>query len=134
MERGIVTIDLVPEPLPDSAYRLDSFPRMAVSETTGSVFMTWADFRTGDADVLLARSIDRGGSWSAPAVVNDVTTNHQIFPAITTFRGRVDISFYDSRNDPEGKLLDIYYAQSNDDGLTFLPRSEERRVGKECRS
>jgi len=121
MERGIATIVPVPEPLPGSAYRLDSFPRMAVSETTGSVFMTWADFRTGDADVLLARSIDRGGSWSAPAVVNDVTTNHQIFPAITTFRGRVDISFYDSRNDPEGKLLDIYYAQSNDDGLTFLP-------------
>jgi len=121
MERGIATIVPVPEPLPGSAYRLDSFPRMAVSETTGSVFMTWADFRTGDADVLLARSIDRGASWSAPAVVNDVTTNHQIFPAITTFRGRVDISFYDSRNDPEGKLLDIYYAQSNDDGLTFLP-------------
>jgi len=83
--------------------------------------MTWADYRTGDADVLLARSTDRGVSWSVPALVNDVTTNHQIFPAITTFRGRVDVSFYDSRNDPEGKLLDIYYAQSNDDGLTFMP-------------
>src|SRR5439155_3124425 len=98
---------------------------MAVSETTGSVFMTWADFRTGDADVLLARSIDRGGSWSAPAVVNDVTTNHQIFPAIATFRGRVDISFYDILKDTEGKLLDIYYAQTNYDGLNFLPTVSE---------
>src|SRR2546425_182258 len=83
--------------------------------------VTWADYRTGDADVLLGRSTDRGVSWSPPSRVNDVTTNHQIFPAITTFRGRVDVSFYDSRNDPEGKLLDIYYAQSNDDGLTFPP-------------
>src|SRR5207237_5090522 len=109
MERGIATIVPVPEPLPGSAYRLDSFPRMAVSETTGSVFMTWADFRTGDADVLLARSIDRGGSWSAPAVVNDVTTNHQIFPATTTFRGRVDIPVYDSRSDAEAHALAIHY-------------------------
>lgn len=121
MERGIASIVPVPEPLPGSEYRLDSFPRMAVSQATGSVFITWADYRTGDADVLLARSTDRGASWSVPAVVNDVTTNHQIFPAITTFGGRVDVSFYDSRNNPGGKLLDIYYAQSNDDGLTFLP-------------
>jgi hypothetical protein len=121
MERGMTSIVPVPEPLPGSAYRLDSFPRMAVSQTTGSIFITWADYRTGNADVLLARSTDRGVGWSVPARVNDVTTNHQIFPAITTFDGRVDVSFYDSRNDPGGKLLDIYYAQSNDDGRTFLP-------------
>src|SRR5213593_4841815 len=121
VEQGIASIVPVPEPLPGSAYRLDSFPRMAVSQTTGSIFMTWADYRSGDADVLLARSTDHGLSWSPPSRVNDVTTNHQIFPAMTTFRGRVDVSFYDSRNDPGGKLLDIYYAQSNDDGLTFLP-------------
>src|SRR5207247_379401 len=120
-QQGIASSAPGPEPLPGSAYRLDRFPRMAVSQTTGSIFMTWADYRTGDADVLLARSTDRGVSWSVPALVNDVTTNHQIFPAITTFGGRVDISFYDSRNDPGGKLLDIYYAQSNDDGVTFLP-------------
>src|SRR5207247_7756835 len=75
----------------------------------------------GSADVVLARSTDRGASWSAPARVNDVATNHQIFPAITTFEGRVDIAFYDSRNDPDGKLLDVYYAESDDDGVSFLP-------------
>ena len=91
-----------------------------MSQTTGTVLVTWADFGTGDADVLLARSTDLGGTFSAPKRVNDVVTNHQIFPAITTFGGRVDISFYDSRNDPDAKLLDVYYAQSNDDGVTFL--------------
>ncbi|HYS73125.1 MAG TPA: sialidase family protein [Thermoplasmata archaeon] len=121
MERGISSIVPVPEPLPGSAYRLDSFPRMAVSQTTGSVFVTWADYRTGDADVVLTRSADGGASWSDPARVNDAATNHQIFPAITTFEGRVDIAFYDSRNDPDGKLLDVYYAESDDDGVSFLP-------------
>lgn len=118
-ERGIASIVPVPEPLPGSGYRLDSFPRVAVSQTTGTVFVVWADFRTGDADILLARSTNRGGAFSAPGQVNDVATNNQIFPAITTFDGRVDIAFYDSRNDPAGKLLDVYYAQSNDDGRTF---------------
>ena len=120
-ERGIASVVPVPEPLPGSAYRLDSFPRIAASQRTGTVFVTWADFGTGDADVVLIRSTDRGESFSAPARVNDVATNHQIFPAITTFNGRVDLAFYDSRNDPAGKLLDVYYAQSNDDGRTFLP-------------
>jgi hypothetical protein len=118
-ERGIASVVAVLEPLPGSAYRLDSFPRMAVSSTTGTVFVTWADFRTGDADVLLTRSTDRGTTWSGPSRVNDVSANHQIFPAITTFGDRVDIAFYDSRNDPTGKLLDVYYAGSTDDGLTF---------------
>jgi len=120
-ERGIAPVTPVPEPLPGSAYRLDSFPRMAVSQTTGTVLVTWADASSGDADVLLARSTDRGISFGSPLRVNDVAANNQIFPAITTFDGRVDIAFYDSRNDPAGVLLDIYYAQSNDDGRTFLP-------------
>ncbi len=33
----------------------------------------------------------------------------------------MDISFYDSRNDPDGKLLDVYYAESDDDGVSFRP-------------
>ncbi len=120
-ERGIADIVPVPEPLPGSRYRLDSFPRMAASQATGTVLVTWADYRAANADVLLVRSTDRGATFSAPGRVNDVGTNHQIFPAITTFGGRVDIAFYDSRNDPAGKLLEVYYAQSDDDGRTFLP-------------
>src|SRR2546426_1025018 len=63
VEQGIASIVPVPEPLPGSAYRLDSFPRMAVSQTTGSIFMTWADYRSGDADVLLARSTGGGAAF-----------------------------------------------------------------------
>src|SRR5438093_3426150 len=55
-ERGIASVVPVPEPLPGNAYRLDSFPRIATSTTTGTVFVTWADYRTGNADVVLARS------------------------------------------------------------------------------
>lgn len=120
-ERQIRTIVPVPEPLPGSRYRLDSFPRMATDLKTGNIYVVWADYRNGDADVLLTRSTDSGESWQTPIRVNDVAANHQIFPAITVFEGRVDVVFYDSRNDPDGRLLDVYYAQSNDGGQTFLP-------------
>ncbi len=119
-ESEAVSIVPVPEPLPGSGYRLDSFPRMAVDQTSGNIYVVWADFRTGDANVLLTRSTNLGDSWSQPIRVNDVSLNNQIFPAITVFNGRVDVAFYDSRNDPDAKLLDVYYAQSNDGGLSFL--------------
>lgn len=120
-ERSIASIVPVPEPLPGSGYRLDSFPRMAADLESGNVYVAWADFRSGDADVLLIRSVDNGASFSAPIRVNDVETNHQIFPAISVFDGRVDVVFYDSRNDPDAKLLDVYYARSDDGGLSFPP-------------
>src|SRR5256712_571066 len=77
-ERGIAAVGPGPVTLPGSAYRLDTFPRTAVSPRSGTVFLTWADFGTGDADVVLVRSTDRGESFSSPARVNDVSTNHQI--------------------------------------------------------
>jgi hypothetical protein len=52
--------------------------------------------------------------------VNDVAANNQIFPAITVFNGKLDVAFYDSRNDPLAKLLDVYDARSTDGGVTFL--------------
>ncbi len=121
-EKPITSIVPVPEPLPGNGYRLDSFPRMAVDQGTGNIYVVWADFGSGDADVLLTRSVNGGTNWSSlPIRVNDVARNHQIFPAITVFNGKLDVAFYDSRNDPAAKLLDMYDARSTDGGVTFLP-------------
>jgi len=120
-EREVTRIVPVQEPLPGNGYRLDSFPRMATDTDRSNIYIVWADFRNGNADILLSRSSDRGNTWSTPVTVNDVDRNHQIFPAITVFEGRIDVTFYDSRNDPEARLLDVYYAQSDDEGVTFLP-------------
>jgi hypothetical protein len=119
-EKPIASVVPVPEPLPGNGYRLDSFPRMAVDQASGNVYVGWADYGSGDADVLLTRSVNGGTTWSSPTRVNDVATNNQIFPAITVFNGKLDVAFYDSRNDPAAKLLDVYDARSTDGGVTFL--------------
>ena len=120
-ETKATSIVPVQEPLPGNGYALDSFPRLAADAEKNIIYIVWADYRNGNADILLVRSTDGGGTWSSPVRVNDDATNHQIFPAISLFDGRIDVTFYDSRNDPDARLLDVYYAQSNDGGLSFLP-------------
>lgn len=107
----------LPIPLPNNQFRVLSLPTIGADES--GVYIAWDDFRTGDADILFSRSTDEGFTWSAPIQVNDVTTNHQFFPAMSVSNGSIHIVFYDSRNDPHGQLLDVYYAQSIDGGLSF---------------
>jgi len=107
----------LPIPLPNNQFRVLSLP--TIGSDDNGVYVAWDDFRTGDADILFSRSTDGGFTWTTPIRVNDVSTNHQFFPAMSVSGGNVHIAFYDSRNDPNGQLLDVYYAQSVDAGLTF---------------
>lgn len=107
----------LPIPLPNNQFRVLSLPTIGADEN--GVYIAWDDFRTGDADILFSRSTDGGFTWTSPIRVNDETANHQFFPAMSVSGGNIHIVFYDSRNDPSGQLLDVYYAQSIDGGLSF---------------
>ena len=62
----------LPFQLPNTIFRAPaSLPAFAVSPTSGQLFVAWADYRGGDADILLARSSDGGASWDAPRRMND---------------------------------------------------------------
>jgi hypothetical protein len=101
--------------------RFRVYTQDAIAADENGVYIIWDDVGTGDADVLLIKSTNDGETWSAPTRVNDVATNNQFFPSISVSGGNIHVIFYDSRNDPNGKLLDVYYAQSIDGGETFLP-------------
>lgn len=107
----------LPSPLPNNQFRVLSLPTIGADDH--GVYIAWDDFRTGDADILFSKSTDGGFTWTPPIRVNDVTINHQFFPAMSVSDGNIHIAFYDSRNDPNGQLLDVYYAQSIDGGSTF---------------
>jgi hypothetical protein len=52
----------------------------------GNIYINWSDQRNGinNTDVWLVKSTDGGNTWSAPARVNDDTTqNHQFFTWMT---------------------------------------------------
>jgi len=78
------------------------------------------------ADVLLASSSDGGNTWSAPVRVNqDAITNQadQFFPALAVDgNGRVGVTFYDRRQDPQNFLMNVFEAESTDGGATWSER------------
>lgn len=100
----------------------------------GNVYMAWTDTRDGDRDIyfkasavgqlleggLAAQAHDAG---MAPIRLNDnADDSDQFMPAISVNpNGVIDVAWYDRRNDPEAKLLDIYHTYSLDGGRTWSP-------------
>ena len=52
-----------------------------------------------DADVFVARSVDRGQTGEAPVRVNDdATGRHQFFPTVAVSGGVLHVAWYDLRH------------------------------------
>ncbi len=64
---AVSSIVQLPEPpnfLANSFFRVNSFPTAAADDTDGNVYVGWADYRNGYADILSSRSLDGGATWS----------------------------------------------------------------------
>ncbi len=122
---AVSSIVQLPEPpnfLANSFFRVNSFPTAAADDTDGNVYVGWADYRNGYADILSSRSLDGGATWSKPIKVNDDNTNHDhFFPWMAVSHGLLSIDFYDRRLDPQNHLVDVFYAESADGGASFSP-------------
>lgn len=74
-------------------------------------------------------STDGGKSWSplkSPADDDPALLASQFFPNISVApNGRVDMVWWDTRDDPGIRSNDVYYSYSNDDGRTW---SKNRRI------
>lgn len=93
---------MLPNGLPDRNFRSPaSLPALAVSPANGDLFAAWADYRSGDADILLSRSRDGGATWSAPRRMNDDPPDNgidQIHPQLAVApNGRVSLMWMDRR-------------------------------------
>lgn len=91
--------------------------------TRGNIYVNWVDIRHGDPDVFIARSTDRGDTWSAPIRVNDDAVGNgksQFFTWCTVdpVTGELSVVFYDRRS-YESDSTDVYLARSTDGGSSF---------------
>jgi len=117
----------IPDPLPHCSYRTPDMTALAVDQSgtnsSGSLYVTWADYGSGDADVLLSYSHDGGASWEGPVRVNNDTEGNgkdQFFPTVAvSAEGWVHVSFYDRRSDPDDTMLEYWWAMSFDQGASF---------------
>jgi hypothetical protein len=120
----IASIVDLPSPLPPTNFRNNPFGAMAADQQiAGYLYAVWADYRTGDADILLARSTDNGTTWGPYQRVNDDPVGNgkdQFFPWITTSPdGRVHVGWFDRREDALNRSYKEYYADSLDHGASF---------------
>ncbi len=118
-------------------------PRMVVSPKDGSLHVvaganpipTQASF----GDVFYRRSTDGGATWTEPKVLTDDDPSKmrgQFHPIVGVApNGRVDVSWWDTRDDPGIRGNDVYYSYSEDNGNTWTPnrrvtdRTIDRRIG-----
>jgi hypothetical protein len=122
----VATIHDTPGTLRPDRFRNFSLPAFAADPSAaGRLYLAWADESGTQADIVLASSRDGGRTWAAPVRVNDDATgggaNHAQPALAVAPNGVISVSFFDTRNDAEHRLLDVYLAQSTDHGASFLP-------------
>jgi hypothetical protein len=145
----VAEISQVPRLFPNSAFRNLSIPWAAADPKDGSVYVSWADYHNTtpdepcpegtdppapgqvcDADILMAKSTNGGGSWSGPTRINQDPVGNgkdQFQQALeVTPSGQLNAMWFDRRNDPQNFYIDTYFARSNDQGGTW----KETRVTK----
>jgi hypothetical protein len=93
----------------------------------------------GTRDVSYRRSTDGGRTWSEPKNITDDDPRGlygQYYPNATLApNGRIDVAWYDTRNDPGYRSNDVYLASSTDNGETWSKNERitdqviDRRIG-----
>jgi len=110
---------------PPERYRNESLPAFACDPHSGQLYLAWPDKGKRDADILFQTSTDHGQTWSQIVRVNDDPVGNganQFQPQLAVAPdGVVSVSFFDTRVDPQHKFIDVYLAQSNNHGASFLP-------------
>lgn len=118
---------------------LPPFPSLAVDPRSGRIFVAFEDGSRSPSDVHLW-SLARGAQrWEGPTRVNDTPPDDrtwQYLPKIAIAPdGRLDIAYYDRREDPANHLNGVSVQSSFDAGRTFTghvtlsDRSFDSRVG-----
>jgi hypothetical protein len=108
----------------------DSTPNIATDGSGNWVAVWRSDDSLGgtietDSDILVARSIDNGMSWTAPVELNDGASTDSVtdeFPTLATDGAGVWIAAWTSTNSLGGMIgtdFDILYSRSLDNGVTW---------------
>jgi uncharacterized repeat protein (TIGR01451 family) len=129
----------IPYTLPQSTFRTPgSFPAFVVSPVNGNLYVAWADYGNGDADIYFTRSTNGGDTWETPVRLNDDPIGNGIDqwqPQLSVApNGRIAAIWFDRRlacpDLPwipadhvglENFCIDTFMTRSYDDGQTWVP-------------
>ncbi len=109
------------DPIPGANFRDSSFPSVAVDQSSGAVYVAWADAAGGQGQILLTRSTDGGQTWSAPQAVSKAADGYAFFQGLDVApNGRVDVGYQalkatsTSTYGTGNATIDSFYVSSSD--------------------
>lgn len=97
---------------------------IATNPKNGHVYLLSSVVRAKDpCDVMFARSVDGGQTWSEPVRVNDdpfLGTAWQWFGTMSVApNGRIDVTWNDTRTSGQANVSAVFYSYSLDEGQTW---------------
>lgn len=105
--------------------RTSTVPALAADTSSGPfrdrLYAAWTDFRSGEGQILLSHSEDRGKSWSEPIVVNRGGGPAFRPTLAVNGAGVLGIAWHDRRDSPSGLGYAVRFAASLDGGETVEP-------------
>jgi hypothetical protein len=115
-------------------FPMNDFPRIAVSDTAGTVSIVWNDARSNPSGDILLQSFNRGSLTpvqSAPVKLNNDKTGTGAFHFMPALRnvdvqGNLNVSWYDRRLSPSTALTDVYAALAVNPRTSSTPGSNTR--------
>lgn len=113
------------DPIPGSNFRTDSFVSIRAARQSGSttLYASWANNTSDGGRIVVAKSTDRGQSWSALQTVSTAAEGYAFFQGLDIApNGRVDIGYQAQKAiDPNtfgvgNASIDSWYVQSTGSG------------------
>lgn len=103
--------------------RANGFPQIG-SGPGDELYIAWTDYRNGDVDAFVSKSVNRGQTWSEAVRVNDDPEHDgadQFFQwlSVDPKDGSVNLIFYDRRGDEHNSKTRVTLARSSDGAATF---------------
>ncbi len=114
------TLTDLPSPLPGNSFRTNSFPTPSASGVlTDTVYLTYADYSAGNANIMFTGSTDSGATWSIPIRANSRQQNDQFFQWMEVGpTGTIWVCYYDQSWNAMN-WLDMSCSRSTNGGLSF---------------
>ncbi len=96
--------------IPGNFIRTNDFPRVAVRRSNGHLYATWQDYRNGEFDIQLARSLDGGATWTPATTVNSTHNMDHYEPAVAVAQtavgpDRIGVSYYRTGRVPNENIV-----------------------------
>jgi hypothetical protein len=106
-------------------FRVNSWPMIAVDnrpEGNGLIYLVWADYRSGNADIYFTRGSADGTTW-APAKIIASNPYDEFFPTISvSLHHFIYVTFYRrTSTSPSVHTFNLYEIYSADFGDSFSP-------------